>query len=163
MKNYKKEHFYEVKDKIIDNLSILQENIEEFTDEGMLDPGSVLYNQTIDLIEWLKPEILNVSKFTPRPGTKAKTMEQVNSKVIKMRSSALTELFRQSLGNINSKWKNWEGEVLVLHKGHKNNQKFGRNFAYKNVFIDNFSGDYGSFVKVRITDTDGFNLFAERI
>ena len=121
------------------------------------------FSKTIDLIKWLKPEILNVSKFTPRPGTKAKHMEQVNSKTIKERSTALSGVFRESLNDINSKWKNWEGEVLVLHKGTRDKQAFGRNFAYKNVFIDNFSGEYGSFVKVRITNVDGFNLFVESI
>jgi MiaB-like tRNA modifying enzyme len=121
------------------------------------------FNQTIDLIKWLRPEILNVSKFTPRPGTKAKNMEQVNSKTIKNRSKSLSDIFRDSLNDINSKWKNWEGEVLVLHEGFKENQAFGRNFAYKNIFINNYEDDYGSFVKVRISKVDGFNLFAELI
>ncbi|NHJ21008.1 MAG: tRNA (N(6)-L-threonylcarbamoyladenosine(37)-C(2))-methylthiotransferase [Candidatus Lokiarchaeota archaeon] len=121
------------------------------------------FSKTIDLIKWLKPEILNVSKYTPRPGTKAKYMEQLNSKTIKERSTTLSGVFRESLNDINSKWKNWEGEVLVLHKGTRDNQVFGRNFAYKNVFIDNFTGDYGSFVKVRISNVDGFNLFVECI
>ncbi len=121
------------------------------------------FNQTIDLIKWLRPEILNVSKFTPRPGTKAKNMEQVNSKTIKNRSKTLSDIFRDSLNDINSKWKNWEGEVLVLHEGFKENQAFGRNFAYKNIFINNYEDDYGSFVKVRISKVDGFNLFAELI
>jgi len=71
--------------------------------------------QTVDLIKWLKPEILNISKFTPRPGTKAKNMEQVDGKIIKKRSTLLSNVFRESLSNINSKWRNWEGEVIVLH------------------------------------------------
>lgn len=121
------------------------------------------FNQTIDLIKWLKPEILNISKFTPRPGTKAKNMEQLDSKIIKERSTALSEVFRQSLSNINSKWGNWEGEVLVLHEGLRVDQAFGRNLAYKNIFIENFKGNYGSFVNVRIYKVDGFNLFAELI
>jgi len=121
------------------------------------------FNQTLDLIKWLKPEILNISKFTLRPGTKAKSMEQVNSKIIKKRSTTLSNLFRDSLSNINTNWKNWEGEVLVLHEGFKTNQVFGRNFAYKNIFIENFNGTYGSYVNARIYDVDGFNLFAELI
>ena len=90
-------------------------------------------------------------------------MEQVNSKTIKNRSKSLSDIFRDSLNDINSKWKNWEGEVLVLHEGFKENQAFGRNFAYKNIFINNYEDDYGSFVKVRISKVDGFNLFAELI
>ncbi|MFX0073903.1 MAG: tRNA (N(6)-L-threonylcarbamoyladenosine(37)-C(2))-methylthiotransferase [Candidatus Hermodarchaeota archaeon] len=121
------------------------------------------FNRTINLIKWLKPEILNVSKFTPRPGTAAKNMLQVDSKTIKRRSTVLSDIFRESLMEINTKWKNWEGEVLVLHKGLKKNQVFGRNFAYKNVFIGNFEGTYGSFVKARISKVEGFNLYAEII
>jgi threonylcarbamoyladenosine tRNA methylthiotransferase CDKAL1 len=121
------------------------------------------FSKTIDLIKCLKPEILNISKYTPRPGTKAKNMVQLNSKTIKKRSTALSAIFRESLNDINSKWKNWEGEVLVLHKGTREKQAFGRNFAYKNVFIDNFTSNYGSFVKVRISNVDGFNLFVESI
>jgi MiaB/RimO family radical SAM methylthiotransferase len=121
------------------------------------------FNQTIDLIKWLKPEILNISKFTPRPGTKARRMEQVNSKIIKKRSKVLSNVFRESLNDINTTWKNWEGKLLVLHKGFKVNQAFGRNQAYKNIFIENFKGSYGSFVNVRIYSVEGFNLFAELI
>lgn len=130
---------------------------------GFPEESEQEFNQTIDLIKWLKPEILNVSKYTPRPGTKAKNMEQVNSKIIKKRSTALSKVFRESLKDINAKWKNWIGEVLVLHKGLKDNQTFGRNFSYKNIFIKNFKGNYGTFVKVRIFDVDGFNLYAECI
>ncbi|MFX1448194.1 MAG: tRNA (N(6)-L-threonylcarbamoyladenosine(37)-C(2))-methylthiotransferase [Promethearchaeota archaeon] len=119
------------------------------------------FNQTLDLIKWLKPEILNISKFTPRPGTLAKNMDQINSKVIKKRSAILSDLFRESLVDINSKWKDWNGKVLVLHKGSKKNQAFGRNFAYKNIFIENFKGTYGLFVKAQIYKVDGFNLFAK--
>jgi tRNA A37 methylthiotransferase MiaB len=121
------------------------------------------FAQTIDLIKWLKPEILNVSKFTPRPGTKAKNMEQIDSTIIKERSTLLSSAFRESLSDINAFWKNWEGEVLVLHGGLKSNQAFGRNFAYKNVFIENFEEAYGSFVEVRVYKVKKFNLFAKLI
>ena len=121
------------------------------------------FQDTIDLIRWLKPEILNISKFTPRPGTKAKKMIQVNSRDIKKRSIELSNLFRDSLSNINDKWKKWEGKVLALHIGTGKNQTFGRNVAYKNIFIDNFNGKLGTFVKVRINNIDGFNLHAQII
>ena len=121
------------------------------------------FNQTLDVINWLKPEILNVSKFTPRPGTEAKTMKQVDSTIIKKRSTILSNAFRESLDNINATWENWEGVVLVLHEGLKANQAFGRNLAYKNVFIENFTGTYGTFVNVRINEVKGFNLFADLI
>ncbi len=127
-------------------------------------PGETEYDfyRTINFVKWLKPEILNISKFTPRPGTVAKEMEQLDSKMIKERSIRLSKVFRNSLLHMNEKWMNREGEVLVLHEGSRINQAFGRNFAYKNVFIDDYKGDYGEFVKIKIEKIDGFNLFASK-
>ena len=121
------------------------------------------FAKTIDLIKWLNPEILNISQYTPRPGTKAKMMKQVNSRVIKERSIRLSKLFKESASTINEKWQEWEGEILLLHKGTTPYQAFGRNYAYKNIFIENFKGNYGSFVSSRIYKIKGFNLFAELI
>ena len=113
----------------------------------------------MNFIKWLKPEILNISKFTPRPGTKAKTMKQLKSNIIKERSIRLSRVFRNSLIKINNKWRGWQGEVLILHKGNNENQAFGRNFAYKNVFIDNFQGKFGEFISIKIHKVEGFNLY----
>jgi len=121
------------------------------------------FQQTIDLIKWLKPEILNISKFTPRPGTKAKRMKQVDSREIKERSIKLSRLFRASLNDINKDWLGWEGKVLVLHGGSKPNQAFGRNFAYKNIFIEDTKTSFGDFVSVQIFKVKGFNLHAKLI
>jgi len=121
------------------------------------------FAKTIDLIKWLNPEILNISQYTPRPGTKAKDMKQVNSRVIKERSIRLSKIFRESLITINEKWQDWEGEVLLLHEGTTSNQAFGRNIDYKNIFIKNAKESYGTFVHSRIYTVDGFNLFAKLI
>lgn len=121
------------------------------------------FQQTIDLIKWLKPEILNISKFTPRPGTKAKSMKQVDSREIKERSIKLSRIFRASLNDINKDWLGWEGKVLVLHEGSKPNQVFGRNFAYKNIFIEDAKTSFGDFISVQIFKVKGFNLHAKLV
>lgn len=121
------------------------------------------FQETIDIIQWLKPEILNISKFTPRPGTKAKDMIQVDSRIIKKRSKELYNIFKNSMLNLNDKWKGWEGDILVLHPVTEKKQAFGRNFAYKNIFLSNFSDKYGAFYKVKINDVNGFNLHAQII
>jgi tRNA A37 methylthiotransferase MiaB len=64
---------------------------------------------------------------------------------------------------MNQKWKDWQGKVLALHKTSTKNQVFGRNFAYKNVLIDNYTGSFGKFVDVKISKVDGFNLYGEII
>ncbi|MFW9829485.1 MAG: tRNA (N(6)-L-threonylcarbamoyladenosine(37)-C(2))-methylthiotransferase [Candidatus Thorarchaeota archaeon] len=153
---------------IIESIDLLRgkfKNLTISTDIICGFPGESEYDffRTINLIKWLKPEILNISKFTPRPGTKAKSMKQLDSRIIKERSIRLSNLFRNSLSKLNENWLNWEGEVLVLHEGSEPKQAFGRNFAYKNVFIEGFKGRYGEFVNVKIYKIDGFNLFGKII
>jgi tRNA A37 methylthiotransferase MiaB len=160
------ERRYHISD-IIDKIGILKENFPNLTISTDIIcgfPGETEedFDKTVDIIKWLKPEILNISKFTARPGTKAKEMKQLSSRVIKERSIRLTKVFRNSLTGMNKKWKDWEGEVLVLHEGAKQNQAFGRNLAYKNIFIDNYS-NYGNFIKVKIKKVVGFNLFGDFI
>ncbi len=149
---------------IIDNIEILRkefENLTISTDIICGFPGETEYDfyRTINFIKWLRPEILNISKFTPRPGTKAKKMEQLNSRIIKERSIRLSKVFRNIFIGMNDKWKDWEGEVLVLHEGAKLNQIFGRNLAYKNIFINDYQGGFGEFIQVKIVKIDGFNLY----
>ncbi|MBD3214321.1 MAG: tRNA (N(6)-L-threonylcarbamoyladenosine(37)-C(2))-methylthiotransferase [Candidatus Lokiarchaeota archaeon] len=153
---------------IIGNIAILRETLPYLTISTDIIcgfPGESEYDfyKTINFIKWLQPEILNISQFTPRPGTKAKKMNQLKSQIIKERSTRLSHIFRQSLKYINEKWLGWEGKILVLHNGSRENQAFGRNFAYKNIFIEDYSGNYGEFVNVEITKIAGFNLFAKKI
>ncbi|TFF90272.1 MAG: tRNA (N(6)-L-threonylcarbamoyladenosine(37)-C(2))-methylthiotransferase [Promethearchaeota archaeon] len=126
-------------------------------------PGETEHDfyKTLNFIKWLQPEILNISQFTPRPGTKAKEMTQLKSEIIKTRTTRLTSVFRTSLEYMNRAWMGWEGEVLVLHKGNEPHQTFGRNFAYKNVFFKDYQGEFGTFVNVKITNVQGFNLYAK--
>ncbi|MHA1439533.1 MAG: tRNA (N(6)-L-threonylcarbamoyladenosine(37)-C(2))-methylthiotransferase [Promethearchaeota archaeon] len=153
---------------IIESIEILREKFPFLTISTDIIcgfPGETEYDfyRTINFIKWLKPEIINISKFTPRPNTKAKKMKQINSRIIKERSTRLSNVFRNSLKKINEKWLGWEGDMLALHKGLEKNQTFGRNFAYKNIFINDFKGSYGSFIKVKIEKNDGFNLFGKVI
>lgn len=154
--------------KIIDKLDYLRKKFPQLTlstDIICGFPGESEYDflQTVNFIKWLKPEILNISKFTPRPGTKAKKMVQLDSSTIKDRSLRLSNVFRTLLENMNQDWLNWEGEVLLLHEGNAPSQAFGRNIGYKNVFIDGYDEGYGRFVRVQIDHIDGFNLYGKII
>ncbi|HUW90305.1 MAG TPA: tRNA (N(6)-L-threonylcarbamoyladenosine(37)-C(2))-methylthiotransferase [Candidatus Nanopelagicaceae bacterium] len=152
--------------KVLESLKILREKVPNLTIStdiicGFPGESEEEFDETIKLIEWLKPEILNISKYTPRPGTLAKNMDQVDSRVIKERSIRLSKIFRASLDKINQEWIGWIGDVIILHEGFKPNQVFGRNFAYKNVFIDDFDGEIAKFIQVKIEKVEGFNLFGK--
>jgi threonylcarbamoyladenosine tRNA methylthiotransferase CDKAL1 len=53
------------------------------------------FEETVKLIKEVKPEVMNISKFYPRPNTEAKKMKQLPTKVIKERSRRLSEIYRQ--------------------------------------------------------------------
>ncbi len=149
---------------IVSNIDILRKEFKHLTISTDIIcgfPGETEYDfyRTINFIKWLKPEILNISKFTPRPGTEAKQMKQIDGKIIKERSKRLSNIFRNSLDHANIKWKGWQGEVLVLHDGSEKSQVFGRNFAYKNILIDRYNGEHGALVNVKIEKVEGSNLY----
>ena len=55
------------------------------------------HQQTIDLLNKLMPDLVNLTRFSPRQGTPAARYKRVNSNTVKARSKELTEL-RKKLG-----------------------------------------------------------------
>ena len=60
------------------------------------------FRKTIKLIREVKPEVLNISAFSSRPGTVASRMKQLPSEVIKKRTRELNEVYRKYRKHINS-------------------------------------------------------------
>lgn len=104
------------------------------------------FRKTIDLIKKIKPDIVNISKFGSRPGTKAAKMEQLSRKIINERTKELIEMVNIIKIDNNQKWLNWKGEVLIDEIGKKGGM-MGRNFAYKPVLT---KGNLGTFKKIKI-------------
>ena len=119
------------------------------------------FQDSISLMEKLKLDVINISKFNARPGTEAYKMEQVKGEDIKNRSRLLTSVFDWIGYGINKKWLNWEGSVLVDDIG-KEGTVMARNFAYKPIAI---MGKFklGDKVKVKITDVTKHYLIGEKV
>ncbi|MFH1398601.1 MAG: tRNA (N(6)-L-threonylcarbamoyladenosine(37)-C(2))-methylthiotransferase [Candidatus Woesearchaeota archaeon] len=117
------------------------------------------FQDTLDLVEELKPDALNISRFMPRPLTKAKQMEQLDPMLKKQRTGQLTKLYHKIALENNQKWIDWQGEVLVDEK-HESNL-IARNYAYRQIILSKARS--GSFKKVRITKADTFCLKGEII
>lgn len=47
------------------------------------------FQKTLELLKEIKPEVLNVSKFAPRPRTKAKKLKQLKTEIIKERTKRI--------------------------------------------------------------------------
>ncbi len=53
------------------------------------------FEETIKLVKEIKPEVMNISKFYPRPNTEAKKMKQLPTDVIKERSRKLSRIYKE--------------------------------------------------------------------
>lgn len=51
------------------------------------------FKETVELLKWLQPEVLNFTKYWPRKGTKAGDQDQLSDKVRKDRAIVIHELF----------------------------------------------------------------------
>ncbi|MEM0325033.1 MAG: tRNA (N(6)-L-threonylcarbamoyladenosine(37)-C(2))-methylthiotransferase [Candidatus Aenigmatarchaeota archaeon] len=106
------------------------------------------FELTIELIKELKPDVVNLSKFSPRPNTYAAKLKQLHSKIIDERSKILHNLIREITLENNKKWLNWKGEVLVDEK--IEDGYIARNIYYKPIFLKN--ANFGDFTNVKVTN-----------
>ncbi len=120
------------------------------------------FEKTLELVREIKPGVINISRYWPRPGTAAALMKQVNGRIIKERTKKLTELFHEVALDNNKKWIGWEGKVFVSEKG-KEGSVLGRNYAYKQVVVKGSDDLIGKEVEVKIIDCSSFDLKGEII
>ena len=92
------------------------------------------FEKTVSLLEETKPDIVNLSRYSARPGTEAAEWEQIDVSEVKRRSKIIFDLTNQISNESNKKWIGWKGEVL-FNENTDDGIK-GRNFAYKSIFVD---------------------------
>ncbi|MEE9525582.1 MAG: tRNA (N(6)-L-threonylcarbamoyladenosine(37)-C(2))-methylthiotransferase [Candidatus Woesearchaeota archaeon] len=159
LKAMKRKYTVEQFNEIIDKFKAAIPNITIATDIIVGFPGETekQYQDSLDLIKKITPDVLNRSRFWPRPKTPAAKMEnRVPGPIIKHRSGLMSSIFTNIARMQNEKWLGWTGIVLVDEIG-KDDTKVARNFAYKPIIIP---GKYklGDKLKVRVNKTTNFDL-----
>lgn len=156
----RKYNIFEFKE-MINKLREKVENITIATDMIVGFPGEteIQFHDSLQLIQEIKPDILNISRFHARPNTRAFKIKQIGNIKIRERSREMTRLFKKIAENQNKKWLNWQGNVLIDGKG-KYSTFIGRNFAYRQVVLrGNFN--LGDEVKVKIKEVTAHYLKGE--
>ena len=92
------------------------------------------FEKTVNLLKETRPDVVNLSKYSARPGTEAAEWEQIDVSEVKKRSKEIFELINQIALENNQKWIGWKGDVLFDEKTEEGIK--GRNFAYKSIFVD---------------------------
>ncbi|MFY9299697.1 MAG: tRNA (N(6)-L-threonylcarbamoyladenosine(37)-C(2))-methylthiotransferase [Candidatus Nitrosotenuis sp.] len=92
------------------------------------------FEKTVDLLKETRPDVVNLSKYSQRPGTKAAEMVQMDVSEVKRRSKQIFDLINKIALQNNNEWIGWKGQVLFNEQ--TDGKIRGRNFAYKSVFVD---------------------------
>lgn len=91
--------------------------------------------QTRDLLNEIRPDIINITRFSPRPGTPAYDMDgKVHGRIMKERSRLLTKLRIEIGKGVNEGYLGRKKTVLVTERG-KNGTVIGRMDNYKPVVL----------------------------
>ncbi|NJE76577.1 tRNA (N(6)-L-threonylcarbamoyladenosine(37)-C(2))-methylthiotransferase [Thermococcus sp. ES12] len=105
------------------------------------------FENTVGLVKRVRPDKINVSRYSPRPGTIAARWKGLPGWKVKERSRLLHRLRLEIAYEINSAYLGKTVEVLVHGEGKKGGIE-GRTFNYKEIILD--SGEPGDFVRVKV-------------
>ncbi len=119
------------------------------------------FEQTIKLVKEIK--FINSFSFifSPRPGTKASKLGELNNSISKERLIELQSyLFKNQIGH-NKSLENKEIYVLVENKIKNQNKFFGRNEYLNSVIFNCNKDDIGKIVKVNVENSNQNTLFGK--
>ena len=120
------------------------------------------FQHTIDLLKMVKTDITNITRYSARPHTRAKTMKgRIKTDVVKERSKILTELCSTISKENNLRHLGKKYTAIITEKG-KNNTFVGRTENYKPIVIKE-NVEIGEFIPVEVTEAASTYLFGSII
>jgi len=126
------ETFREIVKKVkerFENFTISTDIIVGFPSETEED-----FQKTISLLDETKPDVVNLSKYSARPGTDAAGLKQLDATEVKRRSKIIFEQINKISLKSNEKWIGWKGKVLFDENTEEGIK--GRNYAYKPISVN---------------------------
>jgi MiaB-like tRNA modifying enzyme len=108
------------------------------------------FQESVNLIQEIKPDIVNISRFAARPRTQAEKMQnQIPGWIIKERSRKLAKITRKIGEEKNVRWIGWKGEVLIAERGTREGW-IARNYAYKPILVHKPNQCLGEKIKIEV-------------
>lgn len=118
------------------------------------------FNLTLELLESVRPSVINISKYGDRPGTQAsRSTEKVDTSIKKARSRQLSDFVYKMVTEENEAWIGWSGTVLVTESGSKGGVVC-RNSAYKPIVVHE-DLEFGTHVDVEVVSAHRTHLTAQ--
>ena len=127
---------------------------------GFPGEGEREFMNTCRLIEEVKPDKVNLTRFSPMPGTDAAKMRQLGGRVVKQRSRLLSAKCRAMGYELNRYYVGRTMEGLITEEGKKGGC-VARLPNYKPVIVSEEA--IGKFVKIKITGARPTYLIGEAL
>jgi threonylcarbamoyladenosine tRNA methylthiotransferase CDKAL1 len=125
---------------------------------GFPGEGEREFMRTCELVEEIRPDKVNLTRFSPMPGTDAAKMRQVDGREVKRRSKILSEICREIGYEQNKRYLGRVVEGLVVEAGEKGGY-VARLPNYKPAIVRDC--EIGDFVTITITDSRPTYLLGE--
>lgn len=109
------------------------------------------HKMSLDLISKLKADTINITRFSPRPGTAAFKMPQINGRILKERSSDLTDMKNKTEAMINASMVGKTYSALVSEKS-SDGSVIARTDNYRPIAIKS-DIPLGTRIAVKITES----------
>ncbi|OPY16022.1 MAG: coproporphyrinogen III oxidase [Methanomethylovorans sp. PtaU1.Bin073] len=136
-----------------DDLTLFTDIIVGFPGENDAD-----FMKTIEWVKEYKPEKVNISRYTPRPHTKALEYRNIDSRIVAQRSNELHAVCEEVKIAVRKSMMGWKGRVFISKEA-KVKGLMARTASYKPVVIPESSAIPGSYCEVEIFDaTPGYFL-----
>lgn len=119
---------------------------------GYPTEGEDAFKDTLQLVEDVRPDFINISKYGHRPGTRSSLLREIDHSTMKKRSKLLSDLkskigYENNLQLVGSTQK-----ILITGKGSKGGY-VGKSNSYKQVIVP--EGELGTFADARVTCARG--------
>jgi len=123
------------------------------------------HEQSMALLREVRPEKVNVTRFSKRPGTDAADMKGLGGTVKKERSKEMSEVKRDLVGNVYEEMVGETREVLVVEQGTADSVKC-RDGAYRQIIVQNAGErgiEPGDWLTVEVTGHQTMYAFGEPV
>ena len=123
------------------------------------------HRQSVELMRELRPEKVNVTRFSKRPGTDAAKLKGLGGQVKKDRSKELSEVKREIIEEVYEEMVGERRSVLVVEPGTGDSVKC-RDSAYRQIVLQNASEygvECGDFLDVEVTEGRGMYALGEPV
>ncbi|WP_435144247.1 tRNA (N(6)-L-threonylcarbamoyladenosine(37)-C(2))-methylthiotransferase [Halobaculum sp. P14] len=121
--------------------------------------------QSMALLREVRPEKVNVTRFSKRPGTDAADMKGLGGTVKKERSKEMSEVKRDIVGEAYEELVGTTRDVLVVEEGTADSVKC-RDGAYRQIIVQNAAErgvEPGDFVTVEVTGQNTMYAFGDPV